>query len=86
MKKARNVINKWGLSMFVALMLLCLAFGASAEGTAATEAELDDYAGISCNLYKNNQMEGLFSAGGWTRIKTGSACAFLRTYSQRKAM
>lgn len=59
MKKARNVINKWGLSMFVALMLLCLAFGASAEGAAATEAELDDYAGISCNLYKNNQMESL---------------------------
>lgn len=28
MKKARNVINKWGLSMFVALMLLSLAFGA----------------------------------------------------------
>ena len=45
--------------MFVALMLLCLAFGASAEGAAATEAELDDYADISCNLYKNNQMESL---------------------------
>ena len=33
MKKAHNVINKWGFSMLAALMLLCLVLGALAEGT-----------------------------------------------------
>ena len=48
MKNTRNIIKQLGISMLAALMLLCLVWGASAEGV--TEVPLKGYATLTPTL------------------------------------
>ena len=48
MKNTRNIIKQLGISMLAALMLLCLVWGASAEGV--TEVPLRGYATLTPTL------------------------------------
>lgn len=56
MKEMRNAINKWGFSILAALMLLCMVFGASAEGTTVP---LSDYATLTPALYADSSKTDL---------------------------
>ena len=52
MKNTRNIIKQLGISMLAALMLLCLVWGASAEGV--PEVPLSDYATLTPALYADS--------------------------------